>query len=52
MKSVISLIAFSLVASVLRGGAHGLAPGGYYQEPKGNATFTAYKNCQYAGKQR
>lgn len=34
--------------SVLRGGAHGLAPGGYYQEPKGNATFTAYKNCQYA----
>jgi hypothetical protein len=61
MKSVLILIAFSLV-TVVRGSAHGphgprhglepRAADGYYQQPKGVATFTAYSGCQHPGEQR
>ena len=54
MKSILFLIAFSMITAVVRGSVHGLEPrtkGGYLQKSNDNATFTVYWGCQTPGKQ-
>ena len=60
MKTVLCLMAFFLVTVVHgsvyeHGRRHSSEPrteGGWWQQPNGKATFTAYDGCQYPGKQR
>ena len=55
MKSVLFLIAFSMVTAVVRGSVHRLEPrteGGYIQKSSGTSTFTVYWGCKEPGKQR
>jgi hypothetical protein len=53
MKSVLFLVALSVVTAVVRGSAIGLEPrtkGGYLQKNRGNSTFTVYTGCSTPGK--
>ena len=52
MKSVLYLIALSLIATFVRGSVieDRANQGGYVQKSKGKATFTVYSGCATPGK--
>ncbi len=50
MKSVLFLIAISVVTTAVRCSSLKYGTGGYVQKSKGNATFTVYTGCSTPGK--